>query len=91
MKKNLIMVIALLALLGCASNKGTAEKPLDGRCGIISVSEEWFKDLMKTAAKEGMASVDSTACPCYETITCEGETYCYAHKCPDGSIEKVPW
>jgi hypothetical protein len=86
MKK--ILVIALLALMGCALNKPVAIHA--DRCETIASSEEWFKELMKTAAEDLSPATDDGTCPCHETITCKGEVYCSAHKCFDGSIRN-PW
>jgi len=90
MEKKIAVIAIAIMLVGCVGKKSVAEKTVINRCEAIASSDEWFKELMKTAAKEGMASTDDTTCPCYKTITCEGETYCDAHKCSDGQI-KDPW
>jgi hypothetical protein len=81
----LLLAIALLALMGCASNKPVAEKPVD-KCEILR--NNFGIEGMEEGAKMPTFLIDASGqyCPCHETITCNGNEYCYAVKCPDGSI-----
>jgi hypothetical protein len=87
----LLACLFSLVLIGCAAKRVPSEQATDGnKCEAVAASEQWFKELMKTAAENVSSTTEGSNCPCYETITCEGVKYCSAHKCIDGSIHN-PW
>jgi hypothetical protein len=86
----LLACLCSLALVSCAAKKAAVTEAEGNKCKVIAASEEWFKELMKTAAENISPASEEPNCPCYETITCEGVKYCSAHKCVDGSIHN-PW
>ncbi len=72
-----IFVFAIIALLGCASNK--PPKPIlavDSRCSTLFIKPANFDETNYTEVP------DDVECTCLEAITCNGKEYCELIDCP---------
>jgi hypothetical protein len=91
MKK--ILIIALLALLGCAGNKPvpnqTNSADDDPRCvKLMKLPKITIESLTMPVLDMGVVET-CEQCPCHETIVCNGIEYCSAFKCSYGIEEPV--
>jgi len=93
MKKNLIMAIALLALLGCASNKAVVEKSTDSLCEKLLQWTPELREMSKNqVGNEDIVEVNASTgeiigkIECIEAIECNKEKYCITYTSPSMGI-----